>query len=91
MDAIIGSVRSLLVQAVGIVGSSNFVPAYSGNARERFNGLISHQRFIAFEIPVRQAEGRPLAVRQDVKELSRICDAWLRKAVAGSWTAWLLR
>src|SRR5262249_18598643 len=38
--------------------------------------------------PVRQAEGRPLAVRQDVKELSRICDAWLRKAVAGSWTAW---
>src|SRR5439155_514701 len=62
MDAIIGSVRPLLVDGVGAAGPPDFIPARASDAGQCLYRLVRHQRFVCAKVAVAETEGRPLAV-----------------------------
>src|SRR5207244_4870040 len=62
MDAIIGSVRPLLIDGVSAAGPPDLIPARASDAGQCLYRLVRHQRFVCAKVAVAKTEGRPLPV-----------------------------
>src|SRR6266403_2147720 len=91
MDAVPRRICALLVDGVGAAGPPDLVPARTSDAGQCLYRLIGHQRFVRAKVAIAEAEGRTLAVRENVEVLCSVGDSWLREAVAGSRRAWVDR
>ena len=69
MDSVIRCKRTLLKDGVGAASPPDLVPARASDAGPRLYRLVGHQRFVRAKVAVGEAEGRPLAVGQDVEEV----------------------
>src|SRR5262245_15642204 len=83
VDTIVGSGRSRLVKGVATACTPDVVPADTGHSGKPLHRQNGHQRLVSAKVPVGEAEGRALAVGQDVK---KVIGSWrdprLGKAVA---------
>jgi hypothetical protein len=68
MDPIVGRVGVLLVQRIVVIGAADLIPAYAGDIRFDFYGLVGYERLIILKAAIGKAPGWPRPVREYIQD-----------------------